>query len=346
MKKIIFILFCFAALMLQAQITQSITSSRNYFRSGDKLTKQQVEFKDPGAYGKNILWDFSMLNSINEKYKLYYYTKTKGDTTRMVGHEHETSYRYELKNDTLWLNDYQNRLTSMVFDKPEAQLRYPFHYGDSLRTKFSGSGVYCQKVDLVAKGETMVTVDATGLIITPSKDTLNNVLRVKRVRNYTEIGIDSASIQLETYSWYVLGYRYPVFETVKSMVMRGDSITESFSTSFYYPIEDLNILAPDPANENVTSEDILDIHSVFTEAQLMPNPVVDYLNINFKLTRPAKVWFTVHNNIGIPLCQTTPENLDEGYHSTAIQMSNLITGVYSLYVHVDDMVMRLNVVKK
>jgi hypothetical protein len=86
--------------------------------------------------------------------------------------------------------------------------------------------------------------------------------------------------------------------------------------------------------------------SIFTEAQLMPNPVVDNLYINFKLTRAAKIWFTVHNNAGIPLCQTSPQNLSEGYNTSTVRMTGLITGVYSLYVHVDDMVLKMNVVKK
>jgi hypothetical protein len=130
------------------------------------------------------------------------------------------------------------------------------------------------------------------------------------------------------------------------MVLRGDSTTESFSTSFYYPISDLQNLAPDPANDNIKPDKAADITSVFTEAQLMPNPVLTDLTITYKLTRAAKVWFTVHNNTGIGLCQTAPQNLSEGYNSTTVPMGNLITGVYSLYVHVDDMVMRLNVMKK
>jgi len=74
--------------------------------------------------------------------------------------------------------------------------------------------------------------------------------------------------------------------------------------------------------------------------------VEDNLYITFKLVRAAKVWFTVHNNIGIALCQTSAQNLGEGNHDTTVRMSGLVPGVYSLYVHVDDMVMRLNVVKK
>jgi len=340
------LILCITSLYAGAQSSFKLTSNRNYYRSGDKIIKQQVEFKDPGPSGKHITWDFSMLSSINEKYKLIYFNKTKGDTTRVVGHEHETTYRYQLKNDTLWLTDYENRTTRMYFDQAEAQLRFPFRYGDSLRSVFNGKGMYCQKVNLIAKGTTSVTVDAKGDLITPTYDTLRNVIRVKRFRDYSEIGIDSTRLQLITYSWYVQGIRYPVFETIKSFVLRGDSVLEDFGTSFYYPIKDLQSLDPDPSNENLKLENSTDIHSTFTEAQLMPNPVVDDLNINYKLTRSAKVWFTIHNNAGIPLCQTAPENQIEGYQRSTICMSSLITGVYSLYVHVDDKVMRLNVVKR
>jgi hypothetical protein len=54
----------------------------------------------------------------------------------------------------------------------------------------------------------------------------------------------------------------------------------------------------------------------------------------------------VHNNIGIPQRSTSPQNLEEGDHNTTVPMGGLIPGVYSLFVHVDDMIMRLNVVKE
>jgi len=122
--------------------------------------------------------------------------------------------------------------------------------------------------------------------------------------------------------------------------------TTVFSTSFFYPPEkQTSQVQTDPIPPE-SKEAILGAAAVFTEASLMPNPVIDNLVINYKLTRPAKIWFTVHNNVGIQLCQTTPENRTEGINSTNVTMSSLLTGVYSLYVHVDDMVMKLNVVKK
>jgi hypothetical protein len=114
-KKSILILFCFICLISATLYSQKLTDSRNYFRSGDKLTKQQVEYKDPGPAGKQIEWDFSMLNSIDDKYQLDYFSPTEGDTAHIIGAEHSTRYHYELRNDTLWMTSYENRTTRIEF---------------------------------------------------------------------------------------------------------------------------------------------------------------------------------------------------------------------------------------
>jgi len=204
--KLLFIspLFCFLSLSSTAQTEKTLNSHRNHFRSGDVIIKQQVEFKDPGASGKDITWDFSHLNMVDEKYQLVYYNTTKGDTTHITGLEHETRYRYLLKMDTLWLTGYENRTTTMDYQQPEALLRFPLRYGDTLGIAFAATGLYCQKVELAAEGYTKVVADATGNLITPENDTLKNVLRLLRIKEFTDIGTDSANLgttmRMETYS--------------------------------------------------------------------------------------------------------------------------------------------------
>ncbi|MCL2312414.1 MAG: hypothetical protein FWC41_08020, partial [Firmicutes bacterium] len=70
------------------------------------------------------------------------------------------------------------------------------------------------------------------------------------------------------------------------------------------------------------------------------------LFITYKLTRPATVWFTVHSNASVPLCQTPQQNLQAGYNQTIIPMSSLPTGTYSVYVHVDNMVLMQTIIKR
>ena len=46
---------------------------------------------------------------------------------------------------------------------------------------------------------------------------------------------DSDCLEISTWRWYADGYRYPVFETIKSMAYRSGKCYEHFTTSFYYP---------------------------------------------------------------------------------------------------------------
>jgi len=355
-KNTIFLISFFVTLSLIAQNSQTLTTGRNAYRAADQLVKQQVAFKDPGSSGKNLNWDFSTLQPINENYTLNYFIPDSTRMTRLCGQEHNTRYYFRQQQDSLQAVGYENSTTYMEYTAPELRMHFPFVYGDTLFGYFTGKGEYCHRIPLVIKGYTRIMADAEGELKLPEFTTVKNALRVRTLRHYTETGKDSVEMTLDIYSWYAAGIRYPVFESIKTSLSRkddkkdekGESMKDTtvFSTSFFYPpeLQTSQVQTDSVPTENKNAP--TGAAAVFTEAKLMPNPVVDNLYINFKLIRSAKVWFTVHNNIGIPLCQTTPESLDEGNHSNTVRMSGMIPGVYSLYVHVDDMEMRLNVVKK
>lgn len=346
MKYVITLLLIAATYPLFAQ--NAITIERNLFRPGDRITRQQVEYVDPGVSGQNITWDFSRLELIDDKYRVSFSRRSRNDSSRFVVHEHNTRYRYFLNNDTLWFEDFQNRTAAMQYHQPEVFMVFPLRYGDQITSEFAGTGMYSNTVDQISNGNTTIRIDATGEIITPNRQTIKNVIRLHRTREYTEIASDSTQIKYEMYSWYALGYRYPIFETHSTLIYSNDSITEGFNTSFFYPLEDMYELAPDPANDPLRTEEELvsGIHAVFTEASYLPNPVESTLTISYKLTRPANVRFSVHNNIGVPACSSAMLTQSEGHHHTQINMSHLITGTYTLYVFVDDMVLKTNVIKK
>lgn len=91
------------AITISSSITGQVqlTKERNAYRASDQLIKQQVEFKDPGSSGKNLIWDFRMLQPVNEEYPLKYFIP---DSTRMdtvCGMEHHTRYYYCQKCDSV-----------------------------------------------------------------------------------------------------------------------------------------------------------------------------------------------------------------------------------------------------
>jgi hypothetical protein len=125
-----------------------------------------------------------------------------------------------------------------------------------------------------------------------------------------------------------------------------------FYLTFGYNADDVdgtsNTNSPNNSNAgNATGQNaVSEILGVFTEATWQPNPVVSSLTIDYKLTRGATIWFSVHNNTGNPVCQTSPTQKPAGQNRTIIPMGHLLTGTYTVYVHVDDMVMVQTVIKK
>jgi hypothetical protein len=187
-KSCLFLLFIgLSTLMFYAQTT--ITRFTQCPRPCDELTKQQVEYKDPGRSGTDVLWDFSKLKPINRKYSVEYYTpavKRSGDSICITCLENRTMYKYVSKGDSLLLMGFENSGSRMLLDTPEYVLHYPFTLGDSIVSFFKGSGSYENTLKSAIEGSLYVVADAIGTLIFPDGDTLTNVLRVKTQHNYQQ----------------------------------------------------------------------------------------------------------------------------------------------------------------
>ena len=138
---------------------------------------------------------------------------------------------------------------------------WDFSDQDLVTDYFDGMGNYCNRLGIHIQGKSIVTADATGGMILPDGDTLRNVLRIYTIKKVVEktkfvsekskndtipfvlchdsidfhLANDSDCLEISTWRWYADGYRYPVFETIKSMAYRSGKCYEHFTTSFYYP---------------------------------------------------------------------------------------------------------------
>ncbi len=335
-------------LLAQSHTAAVLTKHRNLPHAGDSIIKQQVEFVDPEASGRNITWDFRNVHPVNDAYNLRYKALT-ADTSRLAGIEHRTIYRYRVQGDTLWHTGYENATTLMEYSKPEIKMRFPFHYGDSVSCRFEGKGEYCHRIPLHVAGTTTTVADGTGMLYAPQGLEYKNVLRVKSIREYTETGVDSVTMRLETYAWYVKGNRYPVFETVKTANHKtGRDETEHKVASFFYPpmhqqqqtdTTGLSEKETDPGYKS-------DMDRVFTNCRLLPNPVESQLRIEYDLAQDAAVSFSLHDAVGIPKVITSPRQQQAGHYTETISMGGFPRGVYPLYVKVDGLVKTLHVVKR
>ncbi|MHB9054873.1 MAG: T9SS type A sorting domain-containing protein [Paludibacteraceae bacterium] len=360
MKKpllLLFLFFIFFSLFLSALTPLKLVTDKNTYLAGDSLYKYQVEYKDPGSTGRELEWDFSHLQIQNENYLIRYFRSDTVDSANVCGMEHRTRYYYRQRQDSVWATGFENYTTRMSYITPELKMRFPFSYGDTLFSLFEGEGMYSNMLPLRVKGYTRVKADAEGALKLPEK-TISNALRVHTTRQYTETGKDSLQMTLDTYSWYVKDVRYPVFESIRTSIRRicpakqgeepSDQANDTtvFRTSFYYLPEELNTNSGVSDFADIYGNPVPEAETVFTEASMLPNPVISNLNISYKLTRRATIWFSIHNNIGQPMTRTSQQTLDEGWHYETINMTSLYKGTYTVYVHVDDMVISRVVVKK
>jgi len=176
--------FCIVSLCSQNTLTRSLQG----FRSGDVLCKEQVKYKDPGRRGKNIVWDFSRLNTINEEYGVRYIEPEKKckDSLLVTCIEHNTMYKYALKGDSLFMLGFENSGSKLVLGKPGLYLTYPFTYGDSITSIYNGTGSYVNTLLSEADGILTTVADGMGTLILPDGDTLFNVLRVRSEQRYEQ----------------------------------------------------------------------------------------------------------------------------------------------------------------
>lgn len=357
MRKAFFVLLCL--LFTQYSSSQSgcnISLEINDIQPGDILVKQQVEFKDPGSSGANLTWDMSMLQAVNEEYTLEYFIPDSSRMDTVCGMEHNTRYYYKTLHDTLFVLGFENANVKMEYTTPEVKLKFPFRYGDSIYSTFQGRGEYSHYQELKVSGFTKVIADAVGKLKLPGYEIIYDALRVRTFRHYTEVGKDSIEMSIDNYSWYAKQFKYPVFESIKTTLNRkGDSKTpfgESYqdtviyTTSFYLPPDKQSMITVSDSSSNSLNETQSGPTTVFTQANYFPNPVETNLLIQYKLTRPAQIWFSLHNSLGFSILQTAPSQKDEGENQESINMSNLMTGGYTLFVHVDDMLIKEVIIKK
>lgn len=346
-----------------------LTSSLNMPHAGDVISKQQVEYKDPGRSGENVLWDFSQLEAVNPKYTLTY-TKPEltdsgyviGQNTLpainvskaenlVIGKEHETSYFYCLRNDTLLCLGHENAVVRLWYNQPLLLGVYPSVYQEPVCLPFSAEGLYSMQVPIRTHGTTTIEQDAYGMMILPSGDTLRHVSRIKSLQEIIDISKsqDSLSaspqpIEMETYRWYAKGYRYPVFETICSYnYFEGNKRYANFTTAFFYPPEEA-YFNDEHKEDDSDEENDIDPWEGLTY-NIYPNPVSTYLEVEMYLPREANVVVLLTSSQGMPVQKKQYPTQPEGLFHFQLDLVSYTAGNYVLDIWLNDHLVSENILK-
>ncbi|MDR0541661.1 MAG: T9SS type A sorting domain-containing protein [Dysgonamonadaceae bacterium] len=355
-KKQILLLFLTAIpAMLPAQFV--LKRALNAPRPGDEIIKRQVEYKDPGRSGENVIWDFGKLPSVNDEYSLVYSSPSltgnsayimgmdtipasEAESDELItGTEHYTMYYYRLSEGGLHVLGHENPTNLLQYTSPLLSAAYPLASGESRSENYVSRGIYSSSQSFSNRGDVEITADAKGMMILPSGDTLKRVLRIKSVQTIQENSSSKTQAVLENFKWYAQGYRYPVFETVRTKLSNDSVETLQFETAFFYPPQDHYYLDDDAENLALQDSEHAEKPDNPWEGlnyNFYPNPVTTFLNMELYLPRAAHVKLQLHTQSGLFLLNESKGSLSCGLHSLRLDLPVLATGNYILTILLDD----------
>jgi len=270
----------------------------------------------------------------------------------------------------LW--GFDNQSTQLHNLQPELLLKFPVNYGNEFGSCYYAHGQHGNRLELDAMGTIETKADSYGMMILPSKDTLKHVLRTRTVKYIAEnirpiselyyeklnapLRISSDSIEqrlsndsvifvVETFRWYENGYRYPVFETVRSWQqhLNAGRQHEFLATAFFYPPQEHYYLEDDEENlavmnsiKNLKGKDKYNPLEE-TKYNIFPNPVSTMLNIEIFLPIEAKIKIQVRSVINKSVyINENPGKHAAGTHGFQFNVSHLPPGHYLLNIWADN----------
>ena len=249
-----FIVFTMSAFQAFGQTL--LTKETNAIRASDRMTYRQMEACAPGGAGRGQLWDFSDVPCQITTNIVFF----SGDSLSCL-HRHDSNciQHYTLHNDNLEQYGDENRLARTYYYRKKLSIRYPFQFGDSLKSAFEGYGRYCGNHIVKVKGKAMVQADGEGTLVLSANDTVRKVLRVHTVTSTAmAMDVDFAEIDSsmlrqeieERYEWYAMGYRYPLYVIIQRTSYTNLEQVGTTRTAYRLLPEEMEIL-DDAVNDSI-----------------------------------------------------------------------------------------------
>lgn len=247
-RQLIITLFlsCFYNLSCHSQFI--LDREHNMPRIGDKLPK--VSLMDIDYSSKEIDLRGKVLD--NHEQTVEFFAKDDSSTCCFSKIDDGTIYHYTSLGYALCLLGYENNLVQMSFGIPMKLIRYPLMQGDTVCCNFEGTGMYADKLPLLAKGQYTLQGTEAHSIITPDGA---NEMEAYTLHSFCKISLSDSSANFRDSTWrdvnldhwhtYVRGYRYPIIET-KQFSRKGQVL---LAKSWYFPLEAQASLLSDGANE-------------------------------------------------------------------------------------------------
>ncbi len=331
MKAVTFIfIWLVSVICLRAQEPVVLNFETHAIKGESDNNMQLCKYMAPGESGENIIWDFSGLEKTNE------FTGFINSSYHSVNSQIFPQANIELKefNNRFYFKTADNRVEQVgfasednhfvnIYDKPFIQMFYPFTMGDHFEGTYGGlykTGTVTNAI----KGNYEVVADAYGKLILPDNFIVDNVLRVKTIKNYTYVMIGFDHLyEIVTYRWYCDWYRYPllVLIRIKSSINQSTSITYQAAFNNQLSLPAIKI------DREISGEKLFEIY---------PNPTDNILTIRYQVKDNGRVCFILYDLSGAEVKVLYDENMTSGFYHLESELvdEGLSEGAYLLKANI------------
>ena len=293
MKKIFTLLSVLLGLGTLSQAQVVMTYSSHGLKSGDTHASQEVEFKEQGPSGQNVVWDFSNLVPVGDADASL--VGAEAGTTYNIGITRESDdvhFLYNVSENANEYKGYKSKTYLVTYDKPIVKTQYPQTYGSFFQGDFEGSIAYDERVIGHTSGSYSTEGDATGTILLPN-GTILPVLRVKTTERIDQWVCGGTTVEIEKYLWYAQDTRYPVFV---SMTVTTTNMSDNSTT----------VLKKSCLNLNINEPKLLRATQDAIAYTVSPNPFRDNITINYTLPQDMVVGADLYDAQGVLLAVVVP----------------------------------------
>lgn len=310
---------------LQAQATLT-------FGVHGKLRAESLNFKQigdvtPTPAGENQVWDFSSVTIVKDTFPITFSADSR------VQHNAENSISITEGGDKTFFfsSSAKQKLyygtnaanATIRFTTPMVDLRFPFKYGDAVTGAMDGSYSSVNETSKIT-GVYTNTADATGTLILPNGDRVENVLRVKYKREYDQEYLGTPyHFSVTMYKFYITEYAYPIV-SLQYVKTDCDCACKSEYQKNYINYSFEKSKKEDDCNKSLKR----------LEYSIYPNPVENDMSINFKVKEAGKIRMDLMDLNGQILELVTDKNYEEGEYTIKTNINRFATP--NIFLRIED----------
>ena len=314
----------------------------NGLRVGDNVRKCQIEYLHAGDSGEDVTWNFSNIQQLEEIQAEFC---CDPDSTVILEFTQEKINKYSTNQNALLLVGTENPLEKIYYNKPVTYMKYPFSYGESFTTSYSGTGLYCMTHGIETSGNIEVTADAIGTLILSDEDTVSNVTRIHSIRSGAiSIHLKNDSISNaqsrtkqeieERYQWYARGFRYPLIETVSTSYYDNMDLVSCIQKA-YCSTPKLQRTLLDLNNDSIKTNEFISKKTISDLFHYRIEIENSHVKLSYSLEKDASITIIVCNHRGMAYKRINLK-MPSGYgYKQDVDCSGLSQDFYILYINVN-----------